>query len=200
MAEPKPKRGRGPDAAPRKGSPRRGRRADAPPPPDNKPGRIRRERALAMLVEGESPIRVAKLVKVNKSVVYDWLKMPAFADELARRIEERDGALRQGVERARRRLHGAAFDAADTLVQMATGDLILPDETDDDRRVRAPRVDTGRVRAAEAVLNRVGLAASQTVTLAGGVDLTLPDLRAYTPEQLAAMAGDDAKPTTKPRK
>lgn len=196
MAEPKKRRGEhGPDKVPRKNSPRVGKRATGPTPPDLKPGAVRRTRALLLLVEGQSPYQIAPVIGVSVQTIYDWLKRPEFADELARRLEE-------SVAAARRTLLGAAQGAATALVKMSSGDLVVDDGDDEgDRRPqRAPRVDTGRVRAAEAVLNRVGLAASQTVTLAGGVDLTLPDMRAYTPEQLAAMAGDDAKPTTKTRK
>lgn len=176
---------RGPDKVPRKNSPRNGRRATGTVPRDDKPGRLRRARAMELLVAGQPVHKVAAEVGVAPQTIYKWMERPDFADELARRQE----AL---VAAARRRLHGAAFDAADTLVEMAIGNLVVEDEEVEGRPRRAARVDPGRVRAAEAVLNRVGLPAGQSVTLDGGVAVTLPDLRGHTPEQLRAMVGDDS--------
>lgn len=144
---------------------------------------------IVLLAEGKSPYTVAAELRVNPATIYDWMKRPEIADELARR----DEAMR---ESARRTMQASAVAVADELVRIATGF-----EEDEDGAVdakgrplrRAVRVDPSRVQAARAILDRIGLGAAQTVQLGGGVEVAFPDLRALTPEQLAALAAEDQR-------
>lgn len=163
-------RGRGPDKGLRKGTPRIGKRAEGQTPVDDKPGAIRRDRALVLLLEGKSPRAVAREMKISNTTIYNWMNRPDFSDRLARGQAEQ-------VEAARRKLVSGAEDAAQALVDIAAG--------------KSARLDSAQVQAIRALLDRVGLVGVTGLTVQGKVSVDLPDLRALTPEQLAALAAEE---------
>ena len=95
----------------------------------------RQSRAVAMLAEGRSRLRVARLLEVDPKTVRRWTAIPEFAAALA-------AVRREGIELARTRLGGALETAVGTLL------TVLRDKT-------TPAAV--RVRAAEIVLARAGL-------------------------------------------
>jgi len=167
-----PKNGeRGPDQRPRKGSPRLGKKAEVPPPPDDSPSRARRAQALDLLSQGRSPYKVAEEMGVHHGTIYDWLRRPEFAAELDARIAE-------GREVAMRSLRASAATAAETLREVAeSGD----------------QYDGPRVKAAEAILDRIGLPVDSRVQVqvSGRLDvakLTEAELEQLVAEEAARLA------------
>lgn len=95
----------------------------------------RKSKAIAMLVEGERPSKVAAELGVDDRTLRRWREDPAFVVEL-------EGAKREAVEGAKDRLGGLVACALDALEQ------VLVD-------VAAP--PAARLRAVEIVLARAGL-------------------------------------------
>lgn len=102
--------------------------------------------ALVLLVEGHSMQAVANRVGVDRVTLWRWRRSPAFVAEYERLREE-------AHDRGRRILEAAVGAATGALVE------IVVDKTN---------TASERLRAAEAILDRVGLAAASRVEVVEG--------------------------------
>lgn len=117
-----------------------------------------REKALALLAEGQTVVAVAAAVKVKRDTVAAWRDSPEGQRVLDDAREKRAAALESAASKARRILEEAAARAA----------MVLVDQLD----ASAPNV---KVRAAREILGRVGvptLTESRVTVADDGLDLT----------------------------
>lgn len=132
------------------------------PPQGKKKGRplpdAVREKALALLAEGQTLAAVAEQVKVRAKTVAAWRDSPEGQRVLDDAREKRAAALESAASKARRILEEAAARAA----------MVLVDQLD----ASAPNV---KVRAAREILGRVGvptLTESRVTVADDGLDLS----------------------------
>ena len=122
---------------------------------------VKRDRVLALLIAGRTQREAAEAVGVGEDTVSHWMQDP----ETRTRLE----ALRAApVEAAVRTLQQGALQAAATLVEAAEG---------------SPK-DADRIKAAVAVLDRVGVVSGSKVELSGSVGSADP---AHLEERLSVL-------------
>lgn len=121
--------------------------------------------AMVLLAEGFSLAAVGVEMGVNRDTVLTWRDSPDGQRLLADARKAREGALKEGIGRARKVLEEGAILAAQTLVDAAT---------------HGPTKD--RIRAAATLLDRIGVPRTERVEVAAGDD---EDLTVLTDDELA---------------
>ncbi len=122
--------------------------------------------AMVLLAEGFSLAAVAVEMGVNRDTVLTWRDSPDGQGLLTEARKAREGALKAGIDRARKVLEEGAVLAAQTLVDAAT---------------HGPMKE--RIRAAATLLDRVGVPRTARLeTTVIGEDLT-----ALTDDELAEL-------------
>ena len=121
---------------------------------------VARARAIAMLLTGNTIHQVTKELGVNRNIVIAWCDTPDVKRQLL-------AAAEQSVATARDQLQAGALSVSQRLLDIACG--------------RIADASSAEVRAAEAVLDRVGMAVTQHV------EMKVDDLRAKTDADLAAI-------------